>query len=283
MGGLFFEFFMEQNLERLNLHASFIPRRGMKLSEVEKGVVATRDKIKQKIMSYPDATELPESIIDNIVKVALEQNKLSDSKWFIKMLADAKKKQLQALEAKAKKETKKIEFLKKKEQELDARLKATKIRKLENQPGESPSDPSLSLSSLVDEQNKNSDPLFQKDELRHLLPYVKNLRSLYPNLKNITWFYILKNYGDWPLIVMTIFPEREKIFPNWTVQAAATLKEIGLKKILELELHKDPDALYRYMKAGGKYKKCFFHRVLYIKFLQSMTEKIKNARADENE
>lgn len=274
---------MERNIENLKPQSSFIPRRGMKLMEFEKGVVSTRDKIKQKIMSYPEASTLPEPTIDNIIKIAIEQNKLSDSKWFIKMLGDANKKYQQALEAKAKKEAKKLETpsVKNKDQEFIDKPKSKLNSHKESPSFETRYDSPTDLKKLSDKQKR--EPLFQKDELQHLLPHVPNLRSLYPNLKNVTWFYLLKNYGDWPLIVMAVFPDREKIFPSWTIQAAATLKEIGLKTILELELHKDADALYKYMKIGGKYKKCFFHRVMYLRFLESRVVDSKKEIADENE
>ena len=126
-----------------------------------------------------------------------------------------------------------------------------------------------SKSSIKRENLKEDKVLFfKKDELEHHLPYIKNLRGYYPKLSNVTWFYILENYAQWPLIVMSIFPERDRLFPQWTVQCAATLSDIGLKKILELNLHKNADELYRYLKENGNFKDHHIHRSKYISFVK---------------
>lgn len=223
--------------------------------------------MKELVLSYPDSKGLPEKVIANIVKIACDQNKGNDSKWFLRMLADAKKKNLQAMEAKALKESKKLKPVVSKIQDsLNSENKLLEIPLTKEDIREVPKN------IKPDEKNVRSqrEPLFQKDEDEHLLPYIKDLRSLYPMLKDSAWFYILQNYGQWPLRVMAVFPERERLFPQWTVQAAATLKDVGLKKILELGLDKDHDALYVFLKRNAKFYDHFYHRMKYKRHIKNI-------------
>lgn len=196
-----------------------------------------QDIIKKIILTYPEANGLPENIIQNIAKIAAQQNKFDKPSWILKMLNDAKKKFEQSLMARKTK--------------IGIGNKETVCDK-----------------SFVKEV-KSKVLFFKKDELEYGLPYIKNLRNYYPKLSNITWNYILENYSQWPLIVMTIFPERERLFPQWTVQCAATLSDIGLKKILDLNLDKNPDELYKFLKENGDFQKHHSHRKKYIKFIRS--------------
>ena len=217
------------------------------------------EKIKELVLSYSESHGLPDSFITNIVKIAEEQKKdKNDSKWFLKMLADASKKHNKALDAQVLKESKKLSSSKPKNQKnedqvVDCSNDAKKLEIKRNDAVEA------DLSS-----EKTKEPLFVPDELEHLLPYIKNLRALYPKLKNTAWFYILQNFGQWPLMVMAIFPERERLFPLWTVQAAATLKDVGLKKVLELGLEKDADALYQFLKREAKFYDHYHYRYKYL-------------------
>ncbi len=192
--------------------------------------------IKKIILTYPEANGLPENIIQNIAKIAVLQNKVDKPAWILKMVYDAKKKFEQSLAAKKLK--------------IESKVQENK--------------------SSIKRENLKEDKVlfFKKDELEHHLPYIKNLRGYYPKLSNVTWFYILENYAQWPLIVMSIFPERDRLFPQWAVQCAATLSDIGLKKILELNLHKNADELYRYLKENGNFKDHHIHRSKYISFVK---------------
>jgi len=235
------------------------------------------DKIKELVLSYPESQGLPDNVINNIVKIGIEQNKgKSDSKWFLKMLSDASKKYNQALEAKALKESKKL-AVEKHKSNIDSPQNEEKILTVSKDNDSKVGDEDLSA-------KKTRGPLFKPDELEHLLPYIKNLRDLYPKLKDTAWFYILQNFGQWPLKVMSIFPERERLFPQWTVQAAATLNDVGLKKVLELGLEKDADALYQFLKREAAFYDHYHHRLKYMAYVRMVVKNIsENKRIESKE
>lgn len=204
------------------------------------GGTLTIEEVKKLIFNLPESNDIPDKFIENIAKIAIQQNKISNIPWILKMLGDARKKHSQALVHKNQKLLKN-QTVKKDEFENRSKVKSKIL-------------------------------LFKKDKLEYKLPYVKNLRNKYPKLSNITWYYILENYGQWPLIVMSIFNDRDKLYPQWTVQCAAALSGIGLKTILELNLHENSDELYRYLKENGNFKNYHEHRIKYIDFIK----KIKN-------
>ena len=56
------------------------------------------------IPNIPEASGLPEQFVSNIYKIAVEQNKLNDSVWLKKMVANAKKKYEQQQKVKLEKQ-----------------------------------------------------------------------------------------------------------------------------------------------------------------------------------
>lgn len=259
----------------------FIPRRGMKMwKKIDlyykwSCELVSQEKMQAIILSYPESQGLPEKVIANIVNIALAQNKEGDKKWILKMLSDAQKKHQQALAAKALKDAKK--------QTADIFT----VNRLINKKIKTPVEAGVHESDTQKKPKKKFDePLFQKDPDEHLLPYVEDLRSLYPKLKNSAYFYILHEFGIWPLRLMAIFPDRDRLFPQWTIQAAATLKDVGLKKILELGLDKDPDVLYRFLKREAGFYDNYYHRIRYKKHIKSKAREYdqkKEAEVSTNE
>ena len=225
----------QTGLDIKNLKFHSVPRNEISMIQ---GEPLTIEEIKKLIISLPEANDIPINFIENIAKIAIQQNKISNTTWIIKMLDDARKKHSQALLLKKQK-------LLKKESE--------KSNKIENK-------------SKVEAKSL----FFKKDELEHKLPYIKNLRNEYPKLSNVTWYYILENYGQWPLIVMSVFKEKDKLYPQWAVQCAATLSAIGLKTILELNLHVNSDELYNYLKAKVNFRNYYEHRRKYINFIKNL-------------
>ncbi len=178
---------------------------------------------KDKILKMKEAEGLPDSFIENIVKIANEQEKFSDLKWVRKMLVNAKVKYEQQLKVKPKKQV---------------RTKPENITSLK----------------CVDKQQYLIDKNFQLNEILKELPYIENYPKLFPRVSFAALVFIQKKYGFWTLRMLSVLDDKNKIYTNFAIKFTSVLySEIGLQESIKAELHKNPDLLYKTIVSNSKY------------------------------
>lgn len=170
---------------------------------------------KDKILKMKEADGLPDSFIENILKIANEQEKFSDLKWIKKMLINAKVKYEQQLKIKLKKQN-------------EIKIEKTKPLKLEEK--------------------------FQFIEALKELPYIENYPKLFPRVSFAALVFIQKKYGFWTLRMLSVLEDKSKIYTNFAIKFTSVLfSEINLQECIKLELHKNPDLLYKTIVSNNKY------------------------------
>jgi hypothetical protein len=178
---------------------------------------------KDKILKMKEAEGLPDSFIENIVKIANEQEKFSDLKWVRKMLVNAKVKYEQQLKVKSKKQVE---------------IKPESITSLK----------------YVEKQQYLNEKNFQLNEILKELPYIENYPKLFPRVSFAALVFIQKKYGFWTLRMLSVLEDKSKIYTNFAIKFTSVLySEIGLQESIKAELHKNPDLLYKTIVSNGKY------------------------------
>ena len=126
------------------------------------------DKInfKHKLLKIENASDLPESFIENICKIALQQDKTNDLKWIKKSILTASNRYKQQQEQK-------------KEKELKQSIKNNKeVKAIEN---------------ITNHDNEGLYHLIEQ------LPRVESFLKCFPKIEKIEFKYIINNHGLWTL------------------------------------------------------------------------------------
>lgn len=179
---------------------------------------------KDKILKMKEAEGLPDSFIENIVKIANEQKKFSDFRWARKMLVNAKVKYEQQLKVKPKKQVE---------------IKPESITSLK----------------CVEKQQYLMDKNFPLNEILKALPFIENYPKLFPRVSFAALVFIQKKYGFWTLRMLSVLEDKNKIYTNFAIKFTSVLySEIGLQECIKAELHKNPDLLYKTIVSNSKYK-----------------------------
>jgi hypothetical protein len=174
--------------------------------------------------NYPEAKELPDSFLQNIYKIGLEQNRLSDEKWLKKMLLNAIKK----YESQSKNKKEKV----KKEN--------TETKVVKNEMKEK----KVNFSKEHKERKNYRD---EYKELVNKLPFIDNkgLYKLFPRVKISAIVYIKLNYGLYTLRLLSILEDKNKIYTGFSIKFCSTIaKDFRVKNIIEPGLHMNHNLLY---------------------------------------
>ncbi|WP_186650318.1 hypothetical protein [Fluviispira vulneris] len=188
--------------------------------------------LKQKILVIDGAIELPESFIENICKLAIQQNKVNDAKWMKNSISNALKRFKQQLLQKKEKELrlqnqKSIKVTQEEDKQINLKKESRKLNNCKTQ-------------KILSNQEFN-----ESYEIIQQLPRIENLRLVFPNIDGLAIRYIINNHGFWTLKLMSLFKDTSKIFTDWAIHFTYTLRYgFNIKKCIELNFHKDPNFMY---------------------------------------
>jgi len=195
------------------------------------------------IPNIPEASGLPEQFVSNIYKIAVEQNKLNDSVWLKKMVANAKKKYEQQQKVKLEKQN---VCLEEQEKILKEKMLKEKI--------------------LLDEKKKLEERNEQFLLALKELPVIENYIRIFPKVSFPALVYIQKRYGFWTLRMLSLLEDKRKIYTNFAIKFTSLLRsDIFLQECIKLGLHKNSDLLYKTVVQHPKYND---KKIEIEKFLQ---------------
>lgn len=225
--------------------------------------------LKQKILLIDGASELPDSFIVNICKLAFQQNKINDQKWLKNSITTALKRYNQQQIQKKEKE---LKLLNQKSQEVKEvvdrhnNVKVQfKIKKDHNVQNE-----------II---NQEVDKLY---DLIDQLPRIDSIKNTFPNIDGLAVKYIINNHGFWTLKLIALFKDPSKIFTDWAVQFTYALRHgFNIHKCIELNFHKDPDFMYSTVINSKEYLENSHVRKEYWKWKRR--ENRENYRRKKNE
>ncbi|WP_397601607.1 hypothetical protein [Silvanigrella sp.] len=211
------------------------------------------DKInfKQKLLKIENASDLPESFIENICKIALQQDKTDDLKWITKSILTASNRFKQQQEQK-------------KEKELKQNIKNKKeVRASEN-------------TTIHDNEG-----LYQ---LIEQLPRVESFLKFFPKIEKIAFKYIINNHGLWTLKLLSVLREPNKIHTEWAVHFTFVLRfGFNIQKCVELNFHNEPDLMYTTVINSKEYLDSANIRKEYWKWKRKEKKRIFNEVKKRNE
>lgn len=211
------------------------------------------DKInfKQKLLKIENASDLPDSFIENICKIALQQDKTNDIKWIKKSILTATNRYKQQQEQKKQKELKQV-------------IKINKEVKVNE--------------NVTKQDNKQLYHLIEQ------LPRVESFFKCFPKIEKIAFKYIINNHGLWTLKLLSILRDPSKIHTEWAVHFTYVLRYgFNIQKCVELNFHNEPDLMYSTIINSKEYLDSVNIRKEYWKWKRKEKKKIFNETKKRNE
>jgi hypothetical protein len=188
--------------------------------------------LKQQILLLDGASDLPDAFLENICKIATQQNKINDQKWLKNSVTTALKRYNQQ---QAQKKEKELKHLPQKSQNI---IEVTYEKK--NIKEEFKKKKEVNIQKRIINQDVN--------DLYHLieqLPRIENIKNTFPNIDRLAIKYIINNHGLWTLKLIALFKDPTKIFTDWAVHFTYALRHgFNIQKCIELNFHKDSDFMY---------------------------------------